>query len=254
MKGIKIIFLTILPALSNALTFNCMYFDKEVCNYNCQYYSETCKAVNMIITKPNQTVNKIFGLNRDKDQVHVLKIHDQLIRYFPMNISSFFPNIEVIQIWSSGLKTLSQKDLAPFTQLRELSVSRNEIENLSSDIFEMNQNLIKIDFSRNRLKHVGYFILKPLKHLIYVDFYQNDCINHGSQNGIEALTKKLRKKCKPTLEMMSEDLTRLNERVEMLELIAAEKSHRNRRCDSDLVPLDTLFPSIFIGSENQIEN
>jgi hypothetical protein len=56
---------------------------------------------------------------------------------------------------------------------------------------------------------------------------------------------------------MLEDVKRLNTQIEMLttELVACEKIHRNRRCDSEsLVTLDTLFPSIFIGEENKIEN
>jgi Leucine-rich repeat (LRR) protein len=144
-----------------------------------------------------------------------------------------------------------------FTELREISVSRNEIEVINSNLFEENPKLLKIDFSRNRIKHVGFNILKPLKGLLFADFYQNDCINEGSHNGVEILQRNLRRKCKPTVDMMLEDVKRLNTQIEMLttELVACEKIHRNRRCDSEsLVTLDTLFPSIFIGEENKIEN
>lgn len=236
-----------------SITFNCLFLDKNFCTYNCNQ----CKAVNMIITKPNQNVTKIFGYNGNSVEVDVLKIHDQLIRYLPNDLNLFFPNLQSLQIWSCGLKSLSQKDISAFTELREISVSRNEIEVLNSDLFEANQNILKIDFSRNRLKHVGFNILRPLKGLLFADFYQNDCINEGNHNGIESLIKNLRRKCKPTVDMMVDDVKRLNRQVELLEteLMACEKIHRNRRCDGEsLVTLDTLFPSIFIGEENKIEN
>lgn len=240
---------------SYSITFNCQYVDIESCTHNCKQ----CKAVNLIITKANQTVTKIFGYSGNLAGVESLKIHDQLVRYLPRDLDYFFPQLEALQVWSCGLKILTQRDVSIYTELREISVSRNEIETLPSNLFEKNHKIIKIDFSRNRLKHLGFNILQPLKSLMYADFYQNDCINEGIFNGLQSLMRNLRRKCKPTAEMLLDDVRTLNDRVETLEteLMTCEKIHKNRRCEVErksLVALDTLFPSILINDENNIDN
>lgn len=221
-----IIILSFLMHFSQAIIFNCQYVDIDSCNQ--------CKAVNMIITKANQTVTRIFGFNGNFSKVQMLKMHDQLIRYLPSELDYFFPRLSVLQIWSCGLRSIAQRDISAFTELREISISKNELEILPSNLFEKNPKIIKIDFSRNRLKHVGFNILQPLISLMYADFYQNDCINDGNFNGLENLVKKLRRKCL-VADMLIDDVRSLSERVDTLEteLMTCEKIHRHRRCDSE---------------------
>lgn len=250
----KIIALSLLLHLSQAITFNCQFVDIDSCTYHCNQ----CKAVNMIITRANQTVTRIFGFNGNFSQVQVLKMHDQLVRSLPSDLDYFFPKLSILQIWSCGLRAIVQRDISPFTELLEISISKNELEVLPSNLFEKNPKILKIDFSRNRLKHVGFNLLQPLTSLMYADFYQNDCINEGNFNGLENLVRKLRRKCL-LADMLIDDVRSLSERVDTLEteLMTCEKIHRNRRCDSErkgIVALDTLFPSIFIrGDGNDID-
>jgi Leucine-rich repeat (LRR) protein len=215
--------------------------------------------VNLIITKPNQTVTKIFTNIPKVNEIKVLKMHDQIVHHLPTSLETFFPELNVLQIWSCGLRSLSQSDLKVFENLNELSLSGNEIEVLPSNLFSENLKISKIDFSRNNLKHVGFNLLTSLDNLIFADFYRNFCISDGSRSRKVDLIKNLRKSCKPTHEMLIEDLTTLNEEVKMMknELKACEKVHRSRRCGDDdrgtIVGLDSLFPSIFVSEENRID-
>lgn len=243
--------------LSLSITLNCQFIDLEFCSSSTCL--QQCKAVNLIITKPNQTVTKIFTNIPKVEEVRVLKMHDQIVHHLPTSLESFFPELNVLQIWSCGLKSLSQSDLKVFENLHELSVSGNDIEVLASNVFSENSKLTKLDFSRNNLKHIGFNLLTPLDNLIFADFYQNFCISDGSRSRKTDLIKNLRKSCKPTQEMMVDDLIVLNEEVKMMknELKACEKVHRSRRCGDDergrIVGLDSLFPSIFVSEENRID-
>lgn len=186
-------------------------------------------------------------------------MHDQIVHHLPNSLERFFPELNVLQIWSCGLRSLSQSDLKVFENLNELSVSGNEIEVLGSNLFSENLKLTKLDFSRNNLKHLGFNLLIPLDNLIFADFYQNFCISDGSRSRKTDLIKNLRKSCQPTQEMLFDDLTTLNEEVRMMknELKACEKVHRSRRCGDDdrsrIIGLDSLFPSIFVNEENRID-
>ncbi|KAL7010834.1 hypothetical protein ACKWTF_013969 [Chironomus riparius] len=254
---LTLILICIVIRSSLSITLNCQFIDLEFCSSSTCV--QQCKAVNFIITKPNQTVTKIFTNIPKIEEIKVLKMHDQIIHHLPTSLENFFPELNVLQIWSCGLRSLSQNDLKVFEKLNELSVSGNEIEVLPSDLFSQNSKLTKIDFSRNNLKHIGFNLLTQLDNLYFADFYQNFCISDGSRSRKTDLIKNLRKSCKPTQEMLIEDLTTLNEEVKMMknELKACEKVHRSRRCGDDdrsrIVGLDSLFPSIFVSEENRID-
>jgi Leucine-rich repeat (LRR) protein len=176
----------------------------------------------------------------------------------PTSLENFFPHLSVLQIWSCGMKKLSQSDISAHQNLHELSMSGNEIETLDSNLFEKNAKISKIDFSRNRLKNVGFNLLLPLERLIFADFYGNDCISDGSRSVKSVLIANLRKFCQPSGDMLMTDIRALNDELVMLrtELKTCEKIHRNRRCDDEsekFVALDSLFPFFYANEENRIE-
>lgn len=243
-----------------SMMLNCQFIDMEFCvSPACQ---QLCKAVGLIITKQNQTITNIFTNIQEINQIKVLKMHDQIVHQMPVNLENFFPQLNVLQIWSCGLRILVQNDISVFENLKELSVSGNEIEILPSNLFNKNSKLTKIDFSRNNLKHVGFNLLLPLENLYFADFYQNFCINDGSRNNrISELIKNLRLNCKSTIEMLTFDITGLNEEVKMLKIDvkACERVHKSRRCGDNydrerfIAGLDTLFPSIIVDNGNGVD-
>ncbi|KAG5668640.1 hypothetical protein PVAND_016575 [Polypedilum vanderplanki] len=243
----------ILTRSSTSITFNCQFIDIEFCP-TCIHQ---CKAINLIITKQNQTVTKIFTNNKESENIKVLKIHDQIVHHMPMGLENFFPYLSILQVWSCGLREITQNNIKVHENLHELSLSGNEIEILESNLFEKNLKISKIDFSRNRLKNVGFNLLLPLENLIFADFYANDCINDGSRNQKFMIISNLRKFCKPTNEMLMNDIKNLNEEVKKLktEIKICEKFNKNHRCNEDnenIVGIDSLFPFFFVNDENRI--
>lgn len=236
----------------NSLKLNCDFDYIENCVTNCY----KCTVLKLVITKPNQTVTEINGNHShgDSNNVITLRIIDQIVRFFPSGLNSHFPNLSVLKIWSSRLMELSQKDVRRFTYLTDLSVSGNDLETLNSNIFEFNHRLQHIDFTRNRLKHIGPNILKPLTQLVYADFYQNDCLSTGAKFSFEELTSNFREKCKPTADMMLEEIDSLHLKVDYLidetESLKREIERQDKKevkvCQEDEkevhARLDTFFP------------
>lgn len=255
-----------------SIKINCDFKYLENCIKNCYQ----CVVQKLIITKPNQTVTQINGehlYGETSFNVVTLRIIDQIVIYIPSHLGRHhFPYLTNLKIWSSRLSELNQKNLREFRYLTDLSVSGNELQVLSSDIFEHNQRLRHIDFTRNRLKHIGSSILHPLRKLIFADFYevnrmcssherrkqqpvfyfQNDCISDGAKFSFDNLITNLREKCKPTAEMMIEEIDILHRKVDRLraetESLRNEVERREQKvkvCQEGTqanARLDTLFP------------
>lgn len=247
-----LVVLLLLSVSTEALKINCEFSYLENCARNCYQ----CVLHKLIITKPNQTVTGINGyheMGESSTNVLTLKAFEQLVAYIPASLSQHFPFLSVLKIWSSGLRSLEQKDVRDLKYLTDLSVSGNRLETLNSDLFRFNQRLVKVEFTRNRLRHVGTNFFKPLKSLIVADFYQNDCISDGGRYNLEELSQRLRKKCQPTTEMATEELAALSNEIDFLrdemrrEIEARDK--KLKTCEEEERPhvrLDSLFPSIVI--------
>lgn len=65
---------------------------------------------------------------------------------------------------------IEKGDLQPFNQLRYLDLSGNDLETLSSDLFDHNPLLRYFDADFNPLKTVGANIFSTLKSIEYVSF------------------------------------------------------------------------------------
>ena len=116
----------------------------------------------------NETVTTINGQAANfyhSENVKMLDIDDQTVRYFPKGLEKIFPNLEGISIYNSKLKKISKSDLKPFPALRELCLHNNELETLDSDLFEFNPELRLIYLNSNKLKQIGANIFDSLTKL-----------------------------------------------------------------------------------------
>lgn len=162
--------------------------------------AKACAVKNLIITSPNQTVTTVndrgaaFYENHD---VRILKIKDQAVNFMPLGIDQFFPDLVVISITNCSLKAIEQADLKPFRDLQELYLHNNEIETISSDLFEFSRQLRFIHFSWNKIKFIGENVLKPLTKLRRADFYDNVCIATSSLTApqMAKLLNEIKEKC-----------------------------------------------------------
>lgn len=156
---------------------------------------------NSLITSRNQIVTSINGQSSSFYQtksVSFISFFDpQTVNFLPSGIEKFFPNIEGIEIHNASLKSIEQSDLKPFKNLKEMWLNSNELEELDSNLFEHNLELLYINFSKNKLTAVGEDIFKPVTKLTQAFFSNNVCINKdvGSQPQISELASEMRLNC-----------------------------------------------------------
>lgn len=161
-----------------------------------------------------------------------LSINNQICYFIPLDTDKFFPNLETLRIWSSGLKKLDLSDIKGFEHLRELILSLNDIEYLDSNLFKFNKKIIKIDLNRNKLKSVGLALLSSLRVITHVNFNYNECIDANFKTKIDKFIKKVRKFCPPTIEMLNNDVIFLINQNEQLKLsIDAKDAVIKENCD-----------------------
>lgn len=153
---------------------NELLFDEMKVAYTC--------TVTQLVT--NETEREITGVTAtdpdlipvDTDVIQLYIIH-QKMRYFPHGFTNYFVNIEAIHAGMNELKYLDQADMKDFTKIRFLYLYSNHLENLQSDVFAHNLELIYVSFNNNRLVHIGSKLLTPLRKLKTAYFNKNICID-----------------------------------------------------------------------------
>lgn len=138
----------------------------------------TCESINFTNTLQKMPINYVTNMHemgqRDRD-VKVFIIKHQTCLFLPTKIENFFPNLEEIEVDSSGLKLLQRENFASLPQLKMAIFPGNDIEHLPDDLFANNQRLTHVDFSRNKIKSVGTTFFDNLYELKYLAFDNNIC-------------------------------------------------------------------------------
>lgn len=163
---------------------------------NCEEY--VCTVKNLVITSKDQNM---WAANNIKinyyGSVKRLKMNDQTIHYIPKGLAKWFPNLEIISIGNSKLKSIEQSDLKHFGRLKELYLHQNELEILRSDLFHFNPELIRINIKSNKLRYIGENIFYGLEKLQVVELENNVCISMNAKSQSEglALFAKIKENC-----------------------------------------------------------
>ena len=149
---------------------------------------KTCEP-RLFDTHAHKFVESVISwpLNRPVSQIQQLYVLRGNSVFFPGNLHKFFPNLEVVKIFSSRLKFIDNYDFRFLMTLKYLDLEQNEIEVLQSDLFQFNLLLIKVNFRKNKLKFIGARLLEPLKHLTTARFEENTCISDGAERADKML-------------------------------------------------------------------
>lgn len=175
---------------------------------NCQYFTIQwtidgslygCEA-DVISTENPKTLEKIEGkhlTDRTIGQVEyfLLKNHKGL-EEIPKNFGEHFPNLNVL-FWINGSLTSITSDDLNFPKLVSLSLARNNLVSIESDLLKHTKKLEEFYFGFNLLEHVGHEIFKDLISLHDVDLVANPCIDARVKNygEIVELSKQLKTRC-----------------------------------------------------------
>jgi len=138
------------------------FFDKHIYN---------CLIKNQQIPK-DQELKFIGQHERGKTNNDVLSVqfNNCTVTKIPQGITKIFPNLKILQIWSSKLINICKNDLVEYKNLETFSFENNEIEFLPGDLFEGFKNLKYICFYNNKLNFIEPNILDGLEKLKYVYF------------------------------------------------------------------------------------
>lgn len=160
----------------------------------------TCEVRFWIVVIDYMTVSNFQGRQsggKKNYNVNGLKLTEMTTKYLPINLCKHFRRLEAIEVVGGKMARLEQRDIKPFPHLKVLWLPRNNIESLSSDVFEENTKLEKISFYQNRLQFIGSEVLTPLKSLQFISFEFNECIDQYAFSLIcmEKLEKEINNNC-----------------------------------------------------------
>lgn len=115
-------------------------------------------------------------------EIESLNIYNSEVHYFPEGISDFLPNLKVLTIVNSGLRSVSATNLREFgSSLKIVHMGSNELQSLSGNLFEYNPSLTAISLhDNNQISFIDpdfFKSLQSLRQLMQVDLESSGCIS-----------------------------------------------------------------------------
>lgn len=207
----------------NALGLNCQFSTRHFELVGDLY---SCEATLLTDYENVERVTVVYGLHQSgkgHGDVAGLYIHDQDMKYFPVNIESFFPNLKALVFPHNSILSVNQTHLQPFPNLEYLDLYTNNITMLGSNLLSGLQSMRRLSVASNNIQHVGHDFILPNNGFAY--FESNPCINITAltPEAMETLRFDLLKNCPPTISQIEETLesrknllTNLDKRVQYL--------------------------------------
>lgn len=126
------------------------------------------------------------------------EMEDKIVKVFPSNLSSFFPNLQRIHVKSCGLEKIDTENLQNFPNLIYLNLYYNKIKRLEQDLFKFNPKLSHITLESNLIEFIDYNEFDGLKKLTNLNLDRNKCIKDdamGNRKKVLKLIEKIKEKC-----------------------------------------------------------
>jgi hypothetical protein len=174
--SLKFIILLVISSSVNSLVLQCEF------KFHHSYWGENyaCVVNNITTSETDKDVQSIIGTHlegKTNDDVEKVFIEKQNCPVLPRNFGTFFPNLKVLYIMKSQVKTLSEGDLDGLDKLLIFDVSYNPIETIPKGFFKGHNHLRKISFYECHLKLIEKGALDHLQDLNEAHFQYNPCIN-----------------------------------------------------------------------------
>lgn len=171
----------------------------------------TCVVTSALITKPETVVQSIEGdhiegkSNRD---VEAIAFRDAKVEYFPRGLNTVFPHLKSCFIRNCSLKKITKQDLVGLENLTSLGIVSCKVKSLPDDLLENMKQLKHISFEDNQIERLSSRVFQPVlennlalielrKNKIIDDFYgKTHPKSSDSVESIEKLMKIIDKKYK----------------------------------------------------------
>lgn len=208
MKNVLVICgLSSMLALCSGLMLACDYREKVHDDIGLLY---TCEARVVRIGD----VRYVFDISNisehmngfDNSNVEALE-YNETIGFMPRNVSSFFPNLQLIKANGIQSDSLTHEDLTGFARLRSLRFSNNNLREIGNDLFIDNPLITLVFFDNNKIRHVAHNVFDNLTQLITLNMFDNLCTGqfvYSDPDRIPDMLFRLLLECPPTFEMIEE--------------------------------------------------
>lgn len=190
------------------------------CEFEYDDYTYKC-IVSSIEFPPNPKILSIEGAHERKYthmDVNIICFESCLLSHIPRDLLRFFPKLNVIQVYASGLKEITIEDLAPYPNLIYLGIVCNELTSLPNNLFESTPLIEYVDFSMNKISKIGPRIFDSLKRLHGINLMDNKTINTCFINGkeltvgnVNQVVKIIKANCRPLESLQDSAASKLSE-------------------------------------------
>lgn len=166
-----------------------------------------CVVTSAFITKPNTIIKKFKGVHKigksHQDVCGILFTHLN-IEFFPHGLGEQFPNLVTVFINNCNLKVIFRRDLVGLENLEHFCLNFNELKSLPSNLFVNMNKLKKVSISDNQLENLSSKLLQPFeeKNEVFFNFRRNSSIDSffnpmlaGSEASLSQLMKVIDEKC-----------------------------------------------------------
>lgn len=164
-----------------------------------QFYA--CIVTNLHTTFTNRTITSVKGSHaygKTNADVEMFFAKKENCPYLPLNLHSFFPNLEVLYVMNSNVQHLMTGDIDGLNNLKIFDVSYNPIDQIGADFFKGHENLEKISFYESHLKKVNRGALDNFTNLLGLYFDFNACIDARTDSNFDEFIANLYDKCSGT--------------------------------------------------------
>ncbi|CRK97143.1 CLUMA_CG010540, isoform A [Clunio marinus] len=173
----------ILPEILKKMEIECSYR----MDYFTPFHTKTyiCDVSSANIINPQQKIESFEGKHlpgKSKLEVGAIIFKDTIVKYFPVGLQKFFPNLKHLKIERCGLKEIYSSDMASLNKLTALIIERNHLKWLPEDLFVTMPKLSHISFNNNKLECLSPNMLTPIKEIISVAAF-NDNFNFDKSFG-----------------------------------------------------------------------
>jgi uncharacterized coiled-coil protein SlyX len=184
--------------------------------------------------------------NADVQSFNILN-QENVVRV-PRELYQYFPNLEVIYFYKTGLKEITSDDFINLSKLVSFDFNPNKIETIGNDVFKhQGSNIRSLSFHGNPIKNIGINVFSRMSNLQVIHFGLTPCANVGV-NGDNARAIKVVNeaalKCPPSPSMF---LQYVNE----LEMKLANANSTNESLKEEVVSTKIELNGLKIKISNQ---
>lgn len=180
----------------NIISFHLLITLVSSLHLKCELNYDVCYVKQLNCTSSGKIVKSVNEVNTVLANITVFHVQDQTCHYIPQKIADFLPNLKTINVIDSGLKTISQSDLAPFPKLTRIHLAGNQLEYIDGDLFSRNTEIRYVTLEDTKLNIINGPILASLKKLNYIRInltcFEDEC---GLSNCIPKITKLFTENC-----------------------------------------------------------